>query len=179
MSDKGWSVIVWGICLLTFVGCSSSANKTLSAFYNSRIEFPDLFECRILAKDTTITSDKLQQKSLLIIYHDSSSCSSCAVRNMFLWDDLLDSLPVTPIFVFAPSYKDLTKLKKELIIHPSTHLIWIDSQHSFRKINPTIPSESRYHCFLLDSNRKVKLIGDPRYNQQLFELYKNVLSRSL
>ena len=38
------------------------------------------------------------------------------------------------------------------------------------------PNKIEYQCFLLDSNNKVLMIGNPTLNQKIWELYKEVIT---
>ena len=55
----------------------------------------------------------------------------------------------------------------------SVSLLLINAK--FLKLNPHIPSERRFHTFLLDNNNNVILIGDPTKNRKIKNMIYNTL----
>lgn len=115
-------------------------------------------------------------KYKLIHYIDSASCSSCYLQkvkiNEFLFlmekisnDEFYNVIIITP---GSKTKKDLEHLFLEKLI-PQT--IFIDSANIFLRKNPHIPSETKYHTFLVDEDDKIVLVGNPITNKKI----RNVL----
>ncbi len=51
-----------------------------------------------------------------------------------------------------------------------------DSSRLFLTTNP-IPSDYRFHTFLLDKDNRVVLVGSPIGNPKMWELYKSTIAR--
>ncbi|MBR2195950.1 MAG: hypothetical protein IJ911_10090 [Salinivirgaceae bacterium] len=57
--------------------------------------------------------------------------------------------------------------------------IFIDTANQFYKLNPHIPDNKLMHSFLLDSEGKVVLVGNPIQNQAMFDLYKKTIEEMI
>jgi len=57
--------------------------------------------------------------------------------------------------------------------------MYIDDRHLFPAANPGIPTDIRFHVFLLDKNNRVTLIGSPLHNESLWNLYKQTIDTLL
>jgi len=58
---------------------------------------------------------------------------------------------------------------------PIDYILIFDENNDFFRKN-TIPSNPMYQTMLLDRMNKIVLIGNPIYNEQLKELYINVIN---
>ncbi len=47
---------------------------------------------------------------------------------------------------------------------------------TFIQNNTWIPDDKMYHTFLIDSNNKIVLVGDPRRYESLMVLFENIIS---
>lgn len=80
-------------------------------------------------------------------------------------DEFYNVIIITP---GSKTKKDLEHLFLEKLI-PQT--IFIDSANIFLRKNPHIPSETKYHTFLVDEDDKIVLVGNPITNKKI----RNVL----
>ena len=95
----------------------------------------------------------------LIIYSDSTVCSSCRLRNIHLWDDWVikteayrDILDIC--FIFSPTLKDINNFRLAMRTYAPDYPVYVDSLSIFRKANPHLPTPPVPH---LPSGR-----GQPR-----------------
>lgn len=126
-------------------------------------------------------SDVLSAKSYqLIIYVDSTQCSTCYLNTINRWCSTLDSLrnksdKLTSVFILSSSKKHIKSVKNKLKHLKFDHLIYLDSVGAFAQNNPHIPTESMYHTFLLDKNNNVVFVGDPSRNQSVYVKLSKIL----
>lgn len=107
----------------------------------------------------------------LVIFFDSTNCSKCALSNLYLWSDLLDSLSKAsktnvPFFIFSPSRKDLKSTIYFARHSQLNHYIYIDTCSIFIRKNPHIPNNNLMHTFLLNDRDSVVLVGNPIQNKK-------------
>lgn len=61
------------------------------------------------------------------------------------------------VFIVAPKPSEMDDINLELSITDLKSSIYLDTAYIFRKENPSIPSDRKYHSFLLDKNGKICL----------------------
>jgi hypothetical protein len=76
------------------------------------------------------------------------------------------------MFYFHPKTEEelLFILKHELFAYP----VFFDKKNELDKLN-NLPTNPLYQCFLLDKNNNVLIIGNPVYNQKIWELYQQTI----
>ena len=171
------------ICLLIFLmairGCHDSNSEkiesTISAMHGKEISIPlDSFQCYTGLKERPITHNE-QSKYKLVVFIDSTECSSCALENMHEWDSyvhLSDSLKnkFNIDFIISPKPTEVELAKIKILAENFKHAIYIDAQNAFQKANPIIPTDKMYHTFLLDKENKIILVGNPIHNKKIHQL---------
>ncbi len=114
----------------------------------------------------------------LILYYDSLSCSTCQISHLSELQhlyDFSDSLGVSVMSIFSPKPEELETVINEVRIRDFPYPVFIDGTGTFREMNRTIPADSRFHSFLLDSERHPIYVGNPSSSNQLWDLYKEVI----
>jgi len=116
----------------------------------------------------------------LVYYVDSTECSSCAISHMnvfapvFNWADSLQTFSV--VIIISPKEEDQHKTLLDLEMSPFKEKVYVDVNGSFRHSNPYIPSESRYHCFLIDENGHPFFVGNPLAGDRIRSVFFSVLN---
>lgn len=112
----------------------------------------------------------------LVVYADSSECSSCFIKHLSVWNDYLrleDEGNMDLVFIIEVPKEKLDYYSRELTYSRFNHLVYFDVQKAFRKNNPQIPKEGLYHIFLIDENNQIVMVGNPianpRIEKMLFE----------
>ena len=120
----------------------------------------------------------------LIIYSDSTVCSSCRLRNIHLWDDWVikteayrDILDIC--FIFSPTLKDINNFRLAMRTYAPDYPVYVDSLSIFRKANPHLPHNPLFHTFLLDEDNRVVLVGNPLENERIEELFWKIVKERL
>ena len=126
------------------------------------------------------TDSGLDSDYRFIIYIDSTDCSTCSLKNMYYWENILDSLTkyksnisVNPIF--SPRRTILNRFLNNLQEYNFRFPIYVDTCNAFLRANPHIPSNPLLHSFLLDENDSVILVGNPIRNKKIEELFFKIL----
>jgi hypothetical protein len=154
----------------------SEAQKIVAEWVGKEIKFPDGVKCSYMGKDTTCPG--VIKPYRVLVYIDSIGCSSCKFK-LSAWQDLMsDSISLISnkidfLFYFQPKKEeDITFLLK---VERFKYLIYLDMKNEINRINH-FPNKIEYQCFLLDSNNKVLMIGNPTLNPKIWELYKQTIT---
>lgn len=99
----------------------------------------------------------------LVVYVDSLECTSCFVQHLFLYDNLNISLPpqCELVMILSPSANELSVVRHVISLEHHSYPIIVDETGFFERLNPDLPSDNRFHSFLLDKDNKPLIIGDP------------------
>ena len=149
----------------------------MSDFMESEIVIPNEIECIYNRQVDKIKLDTLQQLKL-IVYYDSLDCSSCRISHLsdiYPLYEMADTSNFSVLTIFSPREEDLAEVRNQIqILNPPIH-IYIDSDGSFCKLNESIPSDTRFHTFLIDTNNKPVFVGNPLTNSSLAEVLRTIL----
>jgi hypothetical protein len=148
----------------------------------------------------SVVLDPTAGAARLVVWTDSVACSSCRLGNMFQYDEIIGYRGGTetgagnanetsgddvetrteegfePIFIFSPPRVKIDEVLLTLERTRFDYPVFIDEKGLFPATNPHIPSDSRFHTFLLDRGGKVVLVGDPVNNPRLWDLYKTTIA---
>ena len=174
------------IYILITVLLYSCANNPLAndmeQFMNQQIIIPSDLNAILKGRDTIITGFT-QVPIKLVIWYDSLSCSSCEVSQMYMWNNITahaESLAewFSIIFLFTPKMEELPKLSLTLQSDEFNYPLFIDRNANFFKQN-NLPKNRHLHCFLLDRDNRVVMVGNPLFNTNLWELYKSTIQKMI
>ena len=154
--------------------------KELEQLTANEIVFPKEIRPMVEGRDSVVLNP-VYVATRLVVWVDSLACSTCHVNKMFEYSEIINfhkeiGDELVPVFLFSPPR---TKINEVLITLKSLEFeypVFIDENQAFPAANPHIPTDHRFHTFLLDKNGKVVLVGDPANNPQLWELYKSTIT---
>ena len=162
--------------------CSSSIKRIgedVEQLYSSVIHIPTQ---KMLRFDCHSSVPKVMRSKgyKMVVYTDSTECSSCAIGHLYVWEPILDSLMTFPeynetVFIFAPSKTDCSKVEKELRYSDFKYPVYLDTCNVFAELN-NIPINRLMHTFLIDKEGRVVLVGNPLSNSKIQELLFKVLN---
>lgn len=114
----------------------------------------------------------------VVVFVDSVGCVSCKLQ-LSRWKEFMhevDSLSDGAVpFVFFFQSKDLRELRYILKCDGFSHPVCIDTDDEFNRLNH-FPGEMMFQTFLVDSENRVKVIGNPIHNLSVKELYLKELT---
>lgn len=173
---------VYLLLLLTLIfSCKESKEDKLirlvTEWQGREIIFPKLVTFTSVASDS-IDYEMPHSKYKILVYVDSIGCISCKLQ-LPRWKNFIhyldstckDSVPV--LFFFHPqTKKDIDYILK---YDKFTYPVCIDTSDSLNILNK-FPSIMTFQTFLLDEHNNVKLIGNPINNDNVKDLYLNLLT---
>lgn len=127
-------------------------------------------------RDSLWYSKRLEEECFkFVVYADSSECMSCMTGKLHGWDSFLAKLRikenVIPIFIFSPKKDEMESIEVSLLLERLNFPVFIDTGYVFVNSNKFIPENPLFHTFLVDKNNHIILIGDPRRNRKVEELF--------
>lgn len=175
-------IALFTISLLT--SCQSAqereAKQIVEEWIGKKIQLDSQTFLSINGNDT-LCPEILDKPFKMLLYVDTSGCTSCNLRLME-WKSIIEEIDsVAPdkvgyVFLFY------TKNKKEILSlfnsFKINYPIIIDSTDAINKVNhfQTKPS---YRCFLLNKNFEVLAIGNPVLNYEIRKLYIKKITNDL
>ena len=169
-------IVVCFVCSCKNNKKKGEIEKVLSEWIGKEILFPENVPCYMAGKDTlTDICNKLFQKEFkILMYVDSAGCSSCRLK-LFEWKQLMeeaDSLfqgKVGFLLFFQP--KTEREMSYLFALNRFDYSAYMDINGAINRLN-RFPKAMEYQCFLLDSNNKVLMVGNPVLNLNIWKLYK-------
>lgn len=113
----------------------------------------------------------------VILYLDSTRCSSCELRTLTEWQSFVqllrqeEGIELDIIWILSPSKKDYDTLKSSLKTIKPSFPVYIDIDNNFIRKNPQIPSDHLYHTLIINNDNHVILIGNIMKNKRLLNLF--------
>lgn len=175
-------VLCGSVGLITYLlHRANPITEKMKALYGMKVSLPveEMLLVSPNRREGTFCEDT---KYKLLVFYDSLSCSPCAYKNMYIWNDFIEEAckakgKVQFLFIMNPSKKNKEDLF-HMIQTPNgfSESLFIDTVGVFADENTFLPAVQLYHCMLLDSENKIKLIGNPTRNNHLRDLYLNTIS---
>lgn len=162
--------------MLVFYSCggknTNSIDNMVSEWVGKEIKFPLSTPFIDFGEKNSVTFEETDYR--IVSYVDPDGCLSCKLqlphwkRFISEVDSVNSGRKIPFLFYFYP------KSKKELYLlfeqYNFTYPIYIDEDDSLNKLNH-FPMDIMYQTFLLDTNNKVLIIGNPTLNPKIKELY--------
>lgn len=117
----------------------------------------------------TIGSGSLDPRAKCILYIDSTECSSCRIGHLVVYSDLYHWSQESSVFDFVVVISPKAKERERAVsqIHYQVEFpVYIDDGGEFLSLNPWIPKDPRFHCFLTDRRGRVVYVGDPTWSDK-------------
>ena len=157
------------------------ASKIVNEWIGKEIKFPENVSCFVSGKDTIqeLCSEQFRKEYKILLYVDSAGCSGCRLR-LSEWKQLMeeaDSLfqgKVGFLLYFQP--KDVKDMRYLFIRDGFNYPVFMDTKGEINSLN-RFPQEMQYQCFLLGSDNRVLMIGNPMTNSRIWELYKEQIKK--
>lgn len=161
-------------CALLVAGCSGGGREVNPA--------------RLLGRPMTVPADLWERTGVepdgmkILVYYDRSGCTSCRLKQLRNWQDRIDELerlkrklPMKADFVFVlRAAADDRQFTERIGEYGFTGRVYFDAEGEFERRN-VLPEDPVYHCFLLNRNDQVLLVGAPIFSPTLWERYRDKL----
>lgn len=146
-------------------------NRNLDRMLSKEVVATALFE-RIQMDSVSVSA--LDPKAKCILYIDSTECSTCRIGHLAIYSDLYHRAEDSPTFDFvvvvSPKAEE-RELAVSQIRYQVEFPVYIDDGSKIMALNPWIPQDPRFHCFLTDQRGRVVFVGDPTWSDKSKSLF--------
>ena len=152
----------------------------MTDFMGSVIVIPDDLECICNREIENICIEDLKPVRF-VVYYDSLDCSSCRISHLaelYPLLDLADSGDFSVVTIFSPRQEELEDVRVKLMIADYDFPVYVDVNGTFSRRNKCIPSDVRFHEFLINGQGVPLFVGNPTSNEKLSDLFSVVLKKT-
>ncbi len=167
--------------LCAMLSCGGGVESQMDSLMAQEISLPRKAQTTFAGKDTVI-QDYFDSELKMVVYSDSLSCNSCALKGLYAWGDLVEYAKgfdgkLKFYFIFNPPHNENIRipLRNALLPYP----MLLDSEGEFSSINPHLPANRALHTFLLDKDNNVVLVGSPLNNPKIGTMFKDIVEKEL
>ena len=140
-----------------------------------KIVFPEEMIC--IPDDIESPNLNALRKPRIVIWVDSTECSSCRIGRLYEYEELYQqgrNEGFDVLVLFSPRADDYCEVQHLVKVHHFSFPVYFDADNSFGEFN-NIPSDKRFHAFLLDRDNCICFIGDPMLNLKLRNLFNDAI----
>lgn len=176
MIEASNRILLYLLCLLmSLSGCSREKDRVKN--YMEEIKSTPVSLCldKMYCGRNPL-KDSGNKTYRMVVYVDSSECTPCALSKLRFWNPLIKEaqdkkINIDYIFIIAPKPEDKDDVSMEMEITDLRSSIYLDTAYVFRKTNPAIPKDNRFHSFLLNKENNVIMVGCPITSEKIKEIY--------
>lgn len=151
--------------------------RTVTQWQGRTVQMPEGAVFTVQARDT-VAMDMYAPAHKVLVYVDSTGCTSCRLQ-LHEWKKFIaevDSATGGRVpFLFFLSPKSVKEARYITRRDDFTYPICVDMQNWLDSLNH-FPEEEMFHTFLLDSDNRVAVIGNPIHNRSVRDLYMKTLT---
>ena len=172
-------IIFFIISFFNLLSCNTyqrRAKDIIQTWNGKTIIFTPL-NAKIMGEDTIIPNI-LDHKYKVLTYIDTTGCTACRLK-LFDWKLFIKELntfseDIAFLFVIhSKNYQEFEDIQKA---NKFTYPVFYDYNANLKNIN-NFPNDPNFQTFLLDKNNKVLIIGNPVTNNNIRQLYEDILKQ--
>ena len=177
-----WRIFVAVGVIVINISCGNDLNVKIAKLQSVKVTLP--IDKMVSVKNGEIKKidHALEDKPRFIHYIDSSECTICAMKALYLWDDLIVDKEyykkISFYFIIEPN-NNLSELISALNSNYFSQTVFFDVDHIFYKENPDLNIKGLNHCYLLDKRNRIVLLGNPITNNAIYKLFSDVVNNML
>lgn len=149
-------------------------------FIKAEIVIPDDLES-ICNREIKLIDLETVKGDKFIIYYDSLDCSSCRIAHLAENNplyEMADSSGFSVLTIFSPRIDEIEEVKLHLMMANPPVPVYVDVNGSFCRHNSLIPSDLRFHKFLIGTHNHPTFVGNPLASERLYGLFQKALIQS-
>jgi hypothetical protein len=158
----------WGI-----ISCSTEKKEHINSFVNKSVILPVFDSINFVCSNTLINDYNQEELYTIVVYADSLSCVECDL-NLLEWKQRIREVKkrsLTVSFKFIVNFNYFNELSQIIDRDKFEYPIFFDRNKTFTENNIFL-EKINFIVFLLDTNNKIILIGNPATNPKIWDLYK-------
>lgn len=164
-------------CMILFLlplSCICKSQKYVKEWIGREIILPDKLPL-INATEGDSTNYNKTKKATVLLVTDSLQCAPCQLK-LDSWFELIKQFSDDVRFTFVVYPRTKIQMYARCKVIGFNYPLCIDENTALDD-NNHFPKDIFYRCFLLDSDNKVLLIGNPMFNEKLLYLYISTIEQ--
>lgn len=168
------------ILALTICGCRQSAMlPEIERMLESSVSYPEKIVC-VQNGEIFPVPDSVLSAPKLLVFADSTDCTSCLITKLPLFEKMFslakESGRFNVMILLCPAREEYEETLMWISLLDYPFPVYFDSELSFRSLNPFFPDDSRLHTVSVDAKGNIVLVGDPRVNDKMLDLFKEKMN---
>jgi hypothetical protein len=165
------SLLSFFIASILLGGCKNDVNAIVRSLYGKKIDFN--WSKQTIKADTIIEGLEIQTPLKVVAYIDSSLCTPCFMNYLDFASDFIEkygSDNIVYMCIIQPrNISDLQDKMAQMSLKGVE--VILDKDEKYKKRNSIDQYASLITVFLLDSDNRIKLVGDPLRSKKINDLY--------
>jgi hypothetical protein len=177
------TVTIIFLCILavSVTGCRKARVRSqLKGMMESTVVLPEKVSC-VFGGEVFPMPDSLRNKAKLIIYIDTTECTTCRITHLGRYDGVYEMSREKGSFevLFLLANTDLygVPVTRYLADSPIRYPVYVDDDNRFPGLNPAIPKDPRFHIFLVDGAGTPVCAGDPSATESMFQVFLGAVDK--
>lgn len=177
-------LLIMVLCFLAVAstGCKKARLRAqLKELMSSTIVLPEKVTC-VYNGEVFPMPDSLRDKRKLIVYIDSTECTTCRISHFWEYQDLFDLSAQTGSFdvllLMCNTEFESIPLIRYLSDQNLPYPVYVDTDKVFLKDNQVIPTDTRMHSLFVDSAGRPLFVGDPSRSGHMMTAFKLALQNN-
>lgn len=174
-------VIILSVLALSLTGCEKARLRSrVKTLMGSTIVLPDKVTC-VEDGEVYAMPDSLRDRAKLIVYIDSTECTTCRITHLGRYLKLFDlsrekgSFDVVLLLANTDLYGvPVVRYLSDLGIECP---VYVDEENLFLGQNPSVPDDQRLRSFFVNNTGTPLCIGDPSASEGLFQVFLTALDK--
>lgn len=177
-SYKKFLVSLSTVCII-ISSCSNFINDTIEGakFMSTKLELPS--KLLIVEDDTLLTTTCEFKAPTLIAYYGPADCTACIVNRLNdmkrINEFAKEFSHLFNVMIILTPDNNSDELINTLLMRDVDFPIYIDSQQFLYRQN-LIPSNSKFHTFLVGGDGTPIVVGDPTKNKRAESTIKEIIN---
>lgn len=174
-------IVVFCLLAVAPTGCKRAQLRAqLKELMASTIVLPEKVLC-VYNNETYPMPDSLRSRPKLIVYIDSTECSTCQISHFWEYQDVFDLSSQTGLFdvmilMWDTNFESIP-IERYLCDQNLAIPVYVDKSRRFLSDNPVIPDDARMHCLLVDGTGRPKFVGNPCASGHMLSAFKMALQQ--
>lgn len=167
------------LCVAACNGEKKNVQQTLERIMASEVSLPAEIE-EICGGEGHMLPDSVRTAEKLLYFVDSLQCSTCQISKFVRFGEIIRKADSTGrfevVFLVSPKKGEKDFIRDYIKSIEMPFPICVDVDNAFRRINPAIPDDARFHCLYINAEGQPLLVGDPTVNERISTLLNKIIT---
>ncbi len=174
-------ILILLLLAVASTGCKKARLRSqLKELMGSTIVLPERITC-IDNGETYPMPDSLRDRAKLIVYIDSSECTTCRISRIGMYQEVIhfseEKRSFEVILLLSNVNLNGIAVTRYLSDMEIPLPVYVDDENAFLDLNPIIPEDRRMHAFLTDKLGHPLCVGDPVGSEKMLQVFLGAVDK--